>query len=212
MNDPTSMKHTSVQNTMILNGNGQVSAVPDEAVLRLGVQTEGENLQTIQAKNAELSQAVLQAIRQLGIDDIKTFQYEINKNFEFVEGRQIDKGYTVRNILEIRTDSLGLVGTLIDTAVYNGANIVDLIQFEVSDPSSYYLQALNLAVADAYEKARSIADSIGLSVHPYPKRITENSTPAVPFRSISMREGAFATPIEAGTNQIEASVTVEFTY
>jgi uncharacterized protein YggE len=27
-----------------------------------------------------------------------------------------------------------------------------------------------------------------------------------------MREGTFATPIEAGTNQIEASVTIEFAY
>lgn len=212
MDDLTFMNPAALQDRMILNGNGQVNAVPDEAVLRLGVQTEGDNLQTIQASNAELSQAVLQAIRQLGIDNIKTFQYDINKNYEFVEGRQIDKGYTVRNILEIRTDNLGLVGTVIDTAVYYGANIVDLIQFEVSDTSRYYLQALNLAVADAYEKARSIADSIGLSLHPYPRRITENSTTAVPFRSINMREGAFATPIEAGTNRIEASVTVEFTY
>lgn len=210
--DHTSTSHIMEHNTMILNGNGQVNAVPDEAVLRLGVQTEGENLQTIQANNAELSQAVLQAIRQLGVDDIKTFQYDINKNYEFVDGRQVDKGYTVRNILEIRTDNLGLVGALIDTAVYYGANIVDLIQFEVSDTSRYYLQALNLAVADAFEKARSIADSIGLSLHPYPRRITENSTPAVPFRAINVREGAFATPIEAGTNRIEASVTVEFIY
>ncbi len=210
--DHTSTSHIMEHNTMILNGNGQVNAVPDEAVLRLGVQTEGENLQTIQANNAELSQAVLQAIHQLGVDDIKTFQYDINKNYEFVDGRQVDKGYTVRNILEIRTDNLGLVGALIDTAVYYGANIVDLIQFEVSDTSRYYLQALNLAVADAFEKARSIADSIGLSLHPYPRKITENSTPAVPFRAINVREGAFATPIEAGTNQIEASVTVEFRF
>jgi uncharacterized protein YggE len=197
---------------MILNGNGQVSAIPDEAVLRLGVQTEGENLQMIQANNAEMSQAILQAIRQLGIEDIKTFQYEINKVYEFVDGRQLDRGYSVRNVLEIRTDNLGLVGVVIDTAVSYGANIVDLIQFEVSDTSLYYLQALNLAVADAYEKASSIADSIGLDLQPYPRRITENSAPPIPFRAINLREGAFATPIEAGTNQIEASVTVEFEY
>lgn len=210
--DHASTNHTIEHNTMILNGNGQVSAVPDEAVLRLGVQTEGENLQMIQANNAELSQAVLQALRQLGIDNIKTFQYVINKVYEFVDGKQVDKGYTVRNIFEIRTDDLSLVGTAIDNAVYYGANIVDLIQFEVSDPSRYYLQALNLAVADAYEKANSIAKDLGLHFSPYPRKITENSTPQIPFRAINMREGSFATPIEVGTNQIEASVTIEFTY
>ncbi len=210
--DHASMNHVIENNTMILNGNGLVNAVPDEAVLRLGVQTEGDNLQAIQANNAELSQAVLQALRQLGIDNIKTFQYNINKVYEFVDGKQLDKGYTVRNIFEIRTDDLSLVGAAIDNAVYHGANIVDLIQFEVSDNSLYYLQALNLAVADAYEKAISIADHLGIHVSPYPRKITENSTPQIPLRTINMREGAFATPIEAGTNQIEASVTIEFTY
>lgn len=207
-----STNHTLEHNTMILNGNGQVSAVPDEAVLRLGVQTEGENLQMIQANNGELSQAVLQALRQLGIDNIKTYQYNINKVYEFVDGKQVDKGYTVRNIFEIRTDDLSLVGAAIDNAVHYGANIVDLIQFEVSDTSSLYLEALNLAVADAYEKANSIAKGLGLQFSPYPRKITENSIPQIPFRTINMREGSIATPIEVGTHQIEASVTIEFTY
>lgn len=210
--DHTSMNHTMEQNTMILNGNGQVSAVPDVAILRLGVQTEGENLQLIQANNADLSQAVLRTLHQLGIDDIKTFQYEINKVYEYVDGKQLDKGYSVRNIFEIRTEDLNLVGAAIDNAVYSGANIVDLIQLVVSDPSPYYLQALNLAVEDAYEKATSIAENLGINLSPYPRKITENSTLQVPFRAINMREGAFATPIEAGTNLITASVTIEFTY
>lgn len=210
--DHASMNHTMEQNTMILNGNGQVSAIPDVAVLRLGVQTEGENLQLIQANNADLSQTVLRSLRQLGIDEIKTFQYQINKVYEFVDGKQMDRGYSVRNIFEIRTEDLNLVGAAIDNAVFSGANIIDLIQFEVSDPSTYYLQALNLAVTDAYEKATSIAENLGVPLSPYPRKITENNTLTVPFRAINMREGAFATPIEAGTNQITASVTVEFTY
>ena len=207
-----SMKDAHDRNTMILGGRGEVSAVPDIAVLRLGVRTEGENLQVIQAENATTTQAVLQALYQLGVTEIQTFQYDINKLFEYVDGRQLDKGYTVRNILEIRTDNMGLVGTIIDTAVDSGANVVEFLNFEVSDTHRYYLMALNLAVVNAFEKAASIGKNLGLDVNPYPKKITENSTPPIPFRSINMREGAFATPIEAGTNQIEASVTVEFAY
>ncbi|MDF2904750.1 MAG: hypothetical protein K0R34_71 [Herbinix sp.] len=210
--DINSMKDVHDHNVMILGGRGEVSAVPDIAVLRLGVQTVGENLQLIQAENAKTSQAVLQALYQLGITEIQTFQYDISKLYEYVDGRQLDKGYSVRNIFEIRTDNMGLVGTIIDTAVRYGANVVEFINFEVSDTNRYYLQALNLAIANAYEKAASIADNLRLPMHPFPRRITENSTPPIPFRAINLREGAFATPIEAGTNQIEASVTVEFTY
>lgn len=210
--DNASKKNSNDYNTMILGGRGEVSAVPDIAVLRLGVQTVGENLQAIQTENAKTSQTVLQALYQLGVTEIQTFQYDISKLIEYEEGRQIDKGYSVRNILEIRTDNMGLVGTIIDTAVGYGANVVEFIDFEVSNTDRYYLQALNLAIANAYEKAASIADRLRLQINPAPRRITENSTPPIPFRAINMREGAFATPIEAGKNRIEASVTVEFTY
>lgn len=211
MNDIHSGSHTQ-HNRMILSGTGQVSAVPNEVIIRLGVQTNGTPLQTIQAENAQISQAVLQALRQLGVTDIKTYQYDINKVLEYEDGRQIDRGYSVQNILEIRSDRPDLAGTIIDTAVNYGANRVDLIRFEVSDADSYYLEALNLAVANAYDKANTLAESLGARLQPYPLKIQENSTSPIPYQRISMGEGAFATPIVAGTNQIEASVTVEFGY
>lgn len=211
MNDIHSGSHTQ-HNRMILSGTGQVSAVPNEVIIRLGVQTNGTPLQTIQAENAQITQAVLQALRQLGVTDIKTYQYDINKVLEYADGRQIDRGYSVQNILEIRSDRPDLAGTIIDTAVNYGANRVDLIRFEVSDAESYYLEALNLAVANAYDKADTLAESLGARLQPYPLKIQENSTSPIPYQRISMGEGAFATPIVAGTNQIEASVTVEFGY
>ncbi len=211
MNDIHSGSHTQ-HNRMILSGTGQVSAVPNEVIIRLGVQTNGTPLQTIQAENAQISQAVLQALRQLGVTNIKTYQYDINKVMEYEDGRQIDRGYSVQNILEIRSDRPDLAGTIIDTAVNYGANRVDLIRFEVSDADSYYLEALNLAVANAYDKANTLAESLGARLQPYPLKIQENSTSPAPYQRISMGEGAFATPIVAGTNQIEASVTVEFGY
>lgn len=211
MNDIHSGSHTQ-HNRMILSGTGQVSAVPNEVIIRLGVQTNGTPLQTIQAENAQITQAVLQALRQLGVTDIKTYQYDINKVLEYEDGRQIDRGYSVQNILEIRSDRPDLAGTIIDTAVNYGANRVDLIRFEVSDADSYYLEALNLAVANAYDKADTLAESLGARLQPYPLKIQENSTSPIPYQRISMGEGAFATPIVAGTNQIEASVTVEFGY
>lgn len=110
-------------------------------------------------------------------------------------------------------NDLNQAGFVIDTAVNNGANVVDLINFEVSNPYAYYQESLNLAVMNAYEKAKSISVNLGLSMDPIPLRITENSTAPIPFSQFSsMREGAFATPIEPGNKQINASVTVEFMY
>ncbi len=194
--------------TMILTGHGQVSAAPDTAIIRLGVQTTGENLAQIQADNARRSQSIIQVLQRMGVSDIKTSQYSIDKVFDYVEGRQIDRGFSVRNILEIRTSNLDAVGTIIDAAVNAGANIVDFISFDISNREYYYQQALNMAIMNAIQKANSITRNLGLSSTAVPVKIVENT--AMPFPV--QRDFAAATPIIPGTLNVEANVTVDFVY
>ena len=47
--------------TMTLTGQGQVTAVPDTAIIHLGVQTNGENLTEIQAENAREVKSIIKA-------------------------------------------------------------------------------------------------------------------------------------------------------
>ncbi len=198
---------------MTLTGKGQVAVNPDVAIVRLGVQTTGDNVTTAQAENARISQQVINSLKQLGISDIKTVQYQIEKIIDYENGNRIDRGYMVRNIFELRIMDMNLVGVAIDTAVYNGANVVEFINFDVNDTELYYQQALNLAVKNAFQKAKSISSSLRIMFDPIPIRITEVSNQPIPFSpTIALREGAFATPIEPGSKQIEANVIVEFTY
>jgi uncharacterized protein YggE len=198
---------------MVLNGRGQVTVTPDLAILRIGVQTTAANVADAQSENARISQNILNSLRQLGITDIKTHQYQIEKIYDYESGSRIDRGYSVRNIFEIRTSNMELVGTAIDNAVYQGANVVDNISFEVADPEMYYQQALNLAVKNALQKAKSIASGLRIMYDPIPIMITENTNQPIPFSpAFAVREGAYTTPIESGSKQIEASVTVEFAY
>lgn len=200
-------------NTMILSGTGEVTALPDTALIRLGVLTTGDNLAGIQQDNAEISQAILESLQQSGVEDIKTFQYTIDKLYDYENGVRIDKGFSVRNIFEIRTHQLDKVGEIIDTSVNNGANVVDVIAFEVSEPQLYYNQALKLAVMDSIRKAESIADYIRVDLNPIPINITENSAVPTPLsQNLFLREGAAVTPIEPGTKQITAIITAKFMY
>jgi len=198
---------------MTLTGQGEIITLPDIAVIRLGVETTGENLTAIQANNAQISQAVIHTLRRLGLSEIKTYQYLIQKRYDYENGIQVDRGYSVRNILEIRLDNIEQVGMVIDTAVANGANIVEFISFEVSDIETYYQQALNRAVMNAMDKAKSLSMLLGLPMEPCPVHIMENSTPPIPYsQSTLAREGGFATPIEPGSKTVEAFVTVDFNY
>ena len=196
--------------TMILTGLGEINVVPNIAVIHLGVETRGENLVNIHAENAQITQSIIQALQRMGVSDIKTYQYSINKIYDYEDGRQIDRGYSVRNILEIRTTNLDKVGNIIDTAVNLGANVVELISFDISNREYYYQQALNMAVMNAIQKAKSIAMNLGLSAEPIPMKITENCTP--PIQPFFRQELAATTPIMPGNIRIEANVTVEFEF
>ena len=204
------MPDNSLHNkTMILTGHGKISVAPDTAIIRLGVQTTGENLAQIQADNARRSQSIIQALQRMGVSDIKTSQYSIDKVYDYVEGRQIDRGFSVRNILDIRTNNLDAVGAIIDAAVNAGANVVDLIAFDISNREYYYQQALNMAIMNAIQKANSITRNLGLSSSAVPIKIVENTAMSFPVQ----REFAAATtPIVPGTLNVEANVTVDFIY
>lgn len=198
---------------MKLNGKGQVSVIPDMASIRLGVETTGYNLQKVQEENAIASLAVQQVLKQFGIQEIKTIQYTIDKLYAYENDKRVDKGYSVRNIIEIKTKDMKQIGALIDAAVSNGANVIEGISFEVTNLDFYYQQALNMAVDNAVQKAESIGKQLKAAINPIPRQIVENSIMPVPYQAVySLREGAATTPIEPGQNQIQASVTVDFEY
>lgn len=208
----TKMDHLQYK-TMTLNGQGHVTTNPNIAVIRLGVQTIGEDIETIQLENANISENIIQSLTELGVTNIRTFQYVIDKNYEFQEGIRIDKGYIVRNIIEIQLSDLENVGYIIDTAVNNGANIVDFISFEVDDPSRFYQQALNLAIMNAINNSKSIAIQLDTPFDPIPIRIVENSSAPMPrSQQYFLGESRVTTPIEPGVKQIDAFVTVEFIF
>lgn len=203
---------TMTNNCMTVTGRGSVSAIPDMAIIRLGVLTSGDNLSITQEENARISQMILDGLRQMGVTDIKTHIYNIDKLYDYENGTRIDRGYFVRNVFEIRTDMLDMAGTIIDTAVSLGANLVELITFEVSATEQYYLEALNIALNKASNKARSMANVLGAVLNALPVCIIENSSQPLPIAKTFLGEGQFTTPIEPGTTQIEASVLLEFIY
>ena len=205
----TKYKSDNVHNrTMTLTGHSEMEIAPDIVIIRLGVQTTGEDLSQIQADNARISQSIIQTLQRMGINDIKTSQYSIDRVYDFEDGRQIDRGFSVRNILQIRTTNLEAAGSIIDAAVNAGANVVDLITFDISNREYYYQQVLNMAILNAIQKANSITRNLGYSTPALVVNIVENT--AIPFLPVQ-RELA-ATPIIPGAINIAADVTVEFVF
>jgi uncharacterized protein YggE len=127
-----------------VNGKGIVEAEPDMVLLSVGVVTKDRNPQTAQNLNDEISKKLIDALLNIGIarDDIKTSSYTIYPDYEYVEGKQILTGYNVAHMLEIKVRDISMTGEVINTAVQNGANQINRVEFTLENATYYYNRAL----------------------------------------------------------------------
>ncbi len=204
------------RNIIRVIGEGNITVKPNQAEVTLGVRTENEELQNAQQNNAIIINKIQNSLITLGIpeEQIRTIHYSVQPQYDFIEGKQHFRGYQVEHLLTITINNINEVGKVVDTAVNNGVNIVSGILFTISDRDYYERQALSAAVIDAYQKADTIANT--LKVHLLgPNLISENSTQQgvpIPFQKTALMMSETATPIQAGTLQINSQVTAEFNY
>lgn len=202
--------------TLSMNGVGVARIAPDMAEVTLGVTTEAKDAAKAHAENAAQASRVRDAVKALGIAerDIQTTSYDFSPIYDVRDnGRSVTTGYTVTNAVVVRVRDLNNVGKVIDTALTNGANRVDSLEFSASDTN----EAKNTALADAARDARSKADAVAralgvrvvrvLTVHADARSYTPRN-----FMPMMMAKEAYdaGTPISAGELSVEASVNVTY--
>jgi len=204
----------SDNNNMNLNGKGAVQVKPNIAVVSLGVVTENMDLNIALKENTLKMSKVIDSLKTMGIaeKDIKTQSYNIELIYDYIEGKQVFKGYRVRNMLSVTIRDINTVGEVINTAIDNGVNIVNSINFTVSNPSLYYREALTLAIKDAVEKAAVIEKSLRIVVNKTPIKILEETYGYAPIALDGMAFKAAGPPIMPGQTEITASIKATFSY
>ncbi|MBY6038161.1 SIMPL domain-containing protein [Fictibacillus nanhaiensis] len=205
------------QNRLTVTGEGSVFAVPDQAVITIGVITEDQNVSTAQKENANKMSAVINTMLTLGIarEDIQTNSYRVEPQYNYENGQQIFKGYKVEHQLQVTIKDLNKMAQVIDGAIASGANFVSSIQFSVTNPDAFYNQALTIAIQNAQQKAIAMARALQVTLHPVPINVQETSQ-ALPPRPIPFYGAMLAqesgTPIQPGENKLTATVKVEYTF
>jgi hypothetical protein len=193
--------------TVITNGTGSVDAVPNTATLSFGVTTEAKTAAAALAANAETAAKVIAAIKGAGVaaKDVQTQYVALSPRYT---DRGVDLiGYTANNTVSAIVRNLQRVGAVIDAAVAAGANNVSGPSLSSDDTDALYKQALKLAVADARAKAEALGQAGHFSVGKI-SAVVEGSNAPVPVGARDAAPGA--TPIEPGTQQVTANVTVTF--
>jgi uncharacterized protein YggE len=193
--------------TITVSGDGAVSVVPDRATFTFSIETRAKTATAALTQNSNDATAVIAALKNAGATaaNIQTSQVSLNPQTS-QDGTTI-VGYAASNSVTVRT-ALTSAGKIVDAAVGAGANGVSGPSLDVSDQTSLYRDALHKAVDNAKLKAQALADAAGLSLGAV-QSVTEGGS-ASPPSPIADKMSAVGAPIEAGTQQIQASVVVTY--
>ncbi len=195
--------------TISVTGSGTVTTVPNRATFSFGVVSNAKTATAALAANANDMRNVIAALVPAGVarDDIQTQGVSLSPRTS--DNGDTILGYTATNSVSATVRDLNKAGRIVDAAVAAGANQVSGPSLTRSDSSALYRSALRGAVADARAKAGAIAAHGNVHV-PRLRSVVEQSA-SVPVPLQTTRGGvATSTPIEPGTQTVQATVTIEF--
>jgi len=150
-----------------VNGNGQVTMIPDIAYITIGVHTEGADVKTALSENTAQSQKVSDALIAMGVEqkDIQTTAFNIYPQQQYgPQGEMLDIKYVVDNSVYISVRDLTKMGEILSTVVSSGANNINGISFDVADRTSAIAEARKKAVDNARSQAEEIATAAGATL------------------------------------------------
>ena len=200
-----------------VEGQGIVTVTPDEATLSVGVQeTASTATAAQQAANAAMTR-VIAAVKAQGVAeaDLATqwvsLQPQYDNGPKVADGSPGITGYVASQSLQVTVRHLGATGVILDAAVTAGANQVGGVSFSLADPSVAAAQARTAALADAKARAQALAQAAGVGLGA-PISISEVSAPSpIPYAAAAPAAAlAPATPVQAGTQQVEVDVQVTY--
>jgi uncharacterized protein len=196
--------------TITVSGSGTSTAVPDRATFQFGVDSQADTAKEALSRNAAAAGAVIAALKVAGVssDDLQTVGVSLSTRTT-PDGNTI-VGYTASNSVSA-TVALAKAGGLVDAAVGAGADSVSGPSLDTSEHDSLYRDALRKAVADAASNAQVLATASGLQLGAVQTMQEGAAAQPLPYASpTAFGAAASSEPIEPGTQEIDATVTVTY--
>ena len=199
-----------------VTGRGEIKVSPDRATIQVSVQTRASTAAAAATENATKQQAVLAALRKLGLgnDQLSTINYNVYPEQRYEQGKEpVIIGYNVTNTILVDVRKLDDVGRVIDAALGSGANVITSLQFYASNTEA----ARRTAIASAIDKARADAEAAARAAHGSLGTLLEiniGSYSPRPPQPMMMRAAMTAndTPIQPGEETLSVEVSTRWRF
>jgi uncharacterized protein YggE len=190
-----------------VTGTASVSSVPDRAELSFGVESQGQTAKAALAANATEMRRVIAAVKAAGGTDVKTQYVSLSPRYNETNEVQM---FVATNSVSASIKDLAKAGAVIDAAVNAGANQVFGPSLSSGDQTDLYRQALETAVANARTTAQVLAAAANVSLGRVTAIVEGGGAPQPLPYAADKAMAVESTPIEPGTQQTTANVTVTF--
>jgi len=208
--------NSAIQSGITVEGSGIVTVAPDEAILSVGVLEQASTASAAQQAASAAMTKVIAAVKGAGVADadLATQWISLQPQYDYGpngNGPSKVTGYQAGQSLQVTVRNLDQTGPVIDAAVGAGTNQVGGVSFSLANPSAVTTQARAAAVADAQQRARTLAQAAGVTLGAAISITEVNAPGPVPVAAAAPAAGmAISTPVQAGTTQVEVDVQVTF--
>jgi uncharacterized protein YggE len=201
-----------------VSGRGEIKVSPDRATIQISVQTRGSTAAGAAAENANKQQAVLAALRALGLgnDQLSTINYNVYPEQRYEQGKEpVIVAYNVTNTILAEVRKLTQVGPVIDASLSHGANMITSLQFYASNTEA----ARRTAIGTAIEKARADAEAAARAARGTLGTLLEinigsySPPPPRPMMMMARKDAALQeTPINPGEETLSVEVSTRWKF
>ena len=213
----------SREKTISASGQATSFVEPDRLNINFGVEVQKPTAKDALDENSDKMNEVIDAIKSAGInsDEITTSQFSIYPVYESYQEKETGiykqklTGYSVSNIIQVKTPKMDLASEIIDAAVGAGVNRVDNVWFSLSDKKQQ--QVSDDLLAEAIKNAQSKAEKALVPLNykiigvKYVSLDGRYYPPPMPYYgAMDAAVAKSATPIFSSDQQVSASATVVF--
>jgi uncharacterized protein YggE len=200
-----------------VSATGEVTRIPDVAVISTGVVTRAASATAAIQQNATRMERVRAALKRAGIEDrdIQTSSINLNPEYVYAE-RQPPRltGYTASNQVSVRFRDIRKTGEILDVLVAEGANQINGPSLTIDKPEQALDEARLKAVVNGRARAELYARALGMRVTRL-LSVSESGGYAPPppmpmYARVEAMSADASTKIDPGEQKVQVSVAMSF--
>jgi len=200
-----------------VTGYAERTVSPDTASITLGVVSEADTTAEAKIANDQAMNLIISNLMELGISkaDMKTSSFTISPNYTLNADKKTRSitGYSVGNMLSVKTHDFTKLSDIIQNSTESGANQIYAVRFYLENDTIIKDELVAEALRNGKKQASLIATSLGIRLGDVLSVSVSDYSPSyniVNFEKLSMRAADSSTPIEEGTLKITATASLSF--